>query len=91
MSVPLTSARWMASRGERDTVAVAFIGKVKTASQMTSLLLLLLAYPGSGGSKVGDCAFISDRDCFSSGRGVHEELSMLLMRDIELFPDLARH
>lgn len=33
---------WMAERGKRDNVAVAFIGKVKTAAQMWAILLLLL-------------------------------------------------
>jgi len=32
---------WMAGAGERGSVAVAFIGKVKTAAQMTAILFLL--------------------------------------------------
>lgn len=33
---------WMASRGERDAVAVAFSGKLKTSFQMIAIILLLL-------------------------------------------------
>ena len=36
---------WMGARGERDSVAVGFAGKVKTAAQMVALQLLLLAPP----------------------------------------------
>ncbi len=32
---------WMAGDGQRKNVAVAFIGKIKTASQMIAILLLL--------------------------------------------------
>jgi len=32
---------WMAGEGQRKNVAVAFIGKIKTASQMVAILLLL--------------------------------------------------
>ena len=35
---------WMAERGKRDNVAVSFLGKLKTACQMWSILLLLLGY-----------------------------------------------
>lgn len=36
---------WMASRGERNTVAVRFSGKLKTTVQMLALIILLLAGP----------------------------------------------
>ena len=35
---------WMAELGKRASVAVSYIGKVKTAMQMVALLLLLGAY-----------------------------------------------
>ena len=34
---------WMAGDGKQKNTAVAFIGKIKTASQMTAILLLLRA------------------------------------------------
>jgi len=37
---------WMGARGQSAAVAVGWWGKVKTATQMTALLLLLLARPG---------------------------------------------
>lgn len=36
---------WMAEVGERSKVAVAFIGKLKTATQMAALVLLLYKWP----------------------------------------------
>lgn len=36
---------WMAAKGQRDTVAVAFSGKLKTTAQMLALIALLLASP----------------------------------------------
>lgn len=39
---------WMAEIGKRASVAVSYIGKVKTALQMLALILLLLHYPGHG-------------------------------------------
>jgi len=36
---------WMAGIGERSSVAVAFLGKVKTASQMAAILFLLYYDP----------------------------------------------
>lgn len=36
---------WMAGIGERSSVAVAFLGKVKTASQMAAILFLLYHDP----------------------------------------------
>ena len=36
---------WMAQLGETKSVAVAFIGKVKTAAQMTAIIALLLWQP----------------------------------------------
>lgn len=37
---------WMAELGRRASVAVNFVGKIKTAAQMTSLLLLIAYQPG---------------------------------------------
>ena len=36
---------WMAEMGTRKSVAVAYIGKLKTAAQMVAILLLLYAGP----------------------------------------------
>lgn len=36
---------WMAEMGRRNSVAVAYIGKLKTAAQMVAILLLLYAEP----------------------------------------------
>ena len=36
---------WMAELGQRKSVAVAFIGKVKTVAQMTAIIALLLHEP----------------------------------------------
>jgi CDP-diacylglycerol--glycerol-3-phosphate 3-phosphatidyltransferase len=36
---------WMASRGKRDVVAVAFAGKVKTTVQMIAIIILLASDP----------------------------------------------
>lgn len=36
---------WMASRGERDKVAVGYIGKVKTTMQMIAIIVLLAYSP----------------------------------------------
>ncbi len=36
---------WMAGRGERDAVAVAFSGKLKTTVQMIAIITLMLADP----------------------------------------------
>ena len=36
---------WMAAKGQRDTVAVAFSGKLKTTVQMLAIIALLLASP----------------------------------------------
>lgn len=36
---------WMAAVGARKSVAVSFVGKIKTASQMTAILLLLYHDP----------------------------------------------
>ena len=39
---------WMAGAGQGKSVAVAYIGKVKTASQMVAILLLLYSEPLAG-------------------------------------------
>jgi len=36
---------WMASKGQRDTVAVAFSGKLKTTFQMVAIAAMLAASP----------------------------------------------
>ena len=36
---------WMAGMGERSSVAVAFLGKIKTAAQMAAILFLLYYDP----------------------------------------------
>jgi CDP-diacylglycerol--glycerol-3-phosphate 3-phosphatidyltransferase/cardiolipin synthase len=36
---------WMAELGQRNSVAVAFVGKVKTVAQMTAIVALLLHEP----------------------------------------------
>ncbi|MBL4820965.1 MAG: CDP-diacylglycerol--glycerol-3-phosphate 3-phosphatidyltransferase [Gammaproteobacteria bacterium] len=36
---------WMATRGKRDVVAVAFAGKVKTTVQMIAIIILLVVDP----------------------------------------------
>lgn len=38
---------WMAELGKRASVAVSFVGKIKTALQMLSILILLSVEPGS--------------------------------------------
>ncbi|MFB9884930.1 CDP-diacylglycerol--glycerol-3-phosphate 3-phosphatidyltransferase [Balneatrix alpica] len=44
---------WMAELGKRASVAVSYIGKVKTALQMGALCILLAAAPGSMLSWIG--------------------------------------
>lgn len=39
---------WMSEIGERATVAVSIIGKIKTTAQMIAILLLLYAHPVGG-------------------------------------------
>lgn len=39
---------WMAEMGKRASVAVSFVGKIKTTAQMTSIVLLLANPPGVG-------------------------------------------
>lgn len=38
---------WMAELGKRTSVAVSYIGKVKTALQMSSIIILLASIPGT--------------------------------------------
>jgi CDP-diacylglycerol--glycerol-3-phosphate 3-phosphatidyltransferase/cardiolipin synthase len=50
---------WMAQLGQTKSVAVAFIGKVKTVAQMTAIIALLLwedVIPGVSTPIVGTCA-----------------------------------
>lgn len=44
---------WMAEMGKRGSVAVSWLGKVKTALQMIALLLLLAFTPGTSLSLLG--------------------------------------
>jgi CDP-diacylglycerol--glycerol-3-phosphate 3-phosphatidyltransferase/cardiolipin synthase len=39
---------WMAKAGKSASVAVSFVGKLKTAAQMISIVLLLYAMPVAG-------------------------------------------
>ncbi|MGB0467882.1 MAG: CDP-diacylglycerol--glycerol-3-phosphate 3-phosphatidyltransferase [Pontibacterium sp.] len=39
---------WMAELGKRASVAVSYVGKVKTALQMGAIFFLVLAVPGTG-------------------------------------------
>ena len=48
---------WMAELGERAKVAVSVIGKIKTASQMLALVLLLYRNP-IGGFPTSDTGFV---------------------------------
>lgn len=44
---------WMAEMGKRASVAVSYIGKVKTLAQMLAIILLLGNEPGRAGADVG--------------------------------------
>ena len=44
---------WMAELGKRTSVAVSYVGKLKTALQMISIIILLSDAPGSLASVVG--------------------------------------
>ncbi|MBZ9537654.1 MULTISPECIES: CDP-diacylglycerol--glycerol-3-phosphate 3-phosphatidyltransferase [Modicisalibacter] len=44
---------WMAEMGKRASVAVSWIGKIKTTLQMVALLLLLATPPGTGIADIG--------------------------------------
>lgn len=39
---------WMAEMGKRQSIAVSMLGKIKTACQMVSLVILLWYHPGNG-------------------------------------------
>ena len=39
---------WMSGQNQRHTVAVGYIGKVKTTTQMLAIIVLLAAGPGTG-------------------------------------------
>lgn len=45
--------RWMASKGTRSSVAVGWPGKLKTATQMAALQVLLLCSAGADGALLG--------------------------------------
>ncbi len=49
---------WMAEVGKRTSVAVSFIGKVKTFIQMLAIFLLLLGRPDSGYPMIGLAGYI---------------------------------
>ena len=44
---------WMAEIGKRGSVAVSWVGKLKTAAQMLALFMLLFFAPGSVGGDAG--------------------------------------
>ncbi|MHC9038048.1 CDP-alcohol phosphatidyltransferase family protein, partial [Cobetia marina] len=44
---------WMAEIGKRGSVAVSWVGKLKTAAQMLALFMLLYFSPGSLGGDAG--------------------------------------
>lgn len=44
---------WMAEMGKRASVAVSFIGKIKTTAQMVAIVLLLANPPGIGLVNIG--------------------------------------
>ncbi|TPE49302.1 CDP-diacylglycerol--glycerol-3-phosphate 3-phosphatidyltransferase [Maribrevibacterium harenarium] len=44
---------WMAELGKRASVAVSFIGKLKTAMQMLAIFVLLGSYPGTLYADIG--------------------------------------
>lgn len=44
---------WMAEIGKRTSVAVSYIGKLKTTLQMVAIIILLLDVPGTLASAVG--------------------------------------
>tara|TARA_R110000772_G_scaffold99318_7_gene199229 strand:- start:164 stop:739 length:576 start_codon:yes stop_codon:yes gene_type:complete len=39
---------WMSGQNQRDAVAVGYVGKVKTTTQMLAIIVLLAAGPGTG-------------------------------------------
>lgn len=53
MQLPPPLRRWMASKGSRGSVAVGWPGKLKTATQMLALQLLLLGMAGANGAARG--------------------------------------
>lgn len=44
---------WMAELGKRTSVAVSYVGKLKTTLQMIAIIILLLGVPGSVIAKLG--------------------------------------
>lgn len=44
---------WMAEMGSRGSVAVSYIGKIKTTAQMVAIITLLAFPPGMAGATVG--------------------------------------
>lgn len=44
---------WMAELGKRTSVAVSYIGKLKTTLQMVAIIVLLMDVPGSSAAMVG--------------------------------------
>ncbi|GAB3481474.1 CDP-diacylglycerol--glycerol-3-phosphate 3-phosphatidyltransferase [Marinomonas epiphytica] len=49
---------WMAEMGKRASVAVSFVGKLKTTMQMLAILILLSTPPGSFWSHFGEAVLV---------------------------------
>ncbi|MBR7888351.1 CDP-diacylglycerol--glycerol-3-phosphate 3-phosphatidyltransferase [Marinomonas sp. A79] len=50
---------WMAEMGKRASVAVSYIGKLKTTMQMLAIFILLGSRPGSFESHIGEAVLIA--------------------------------
>lgn len=50
---------WMAEMGKRASVAVSYIGKLKTAMQMLAIFILLGSRPGTFEAHVGEAVLIA--------------------------------
>lgn len=76
---------WMAREGQSASVAVAYIGKLKTATQMTAIPMLLLDAPLLGVDMriVGTCLIYvaAALTLWSMGYYLHRSLSGLAKRD----------
>ena len=44
---------WMAELGKRTSVAVSYVGKLKTTLQMVAIIILLFGVPGTATAKLG--------------------------------------
>ncbi len=57
---------WMAEVGKRASVAVSFLGKIKTTLQMSAVILLLLYQPDGGPALLGSIGYV----CLCSAAGL---------------------